>query len=186
MRLFVAINLPAAVREALHAAAAPLREAGAPVKWVGADGIHLTLKFLGDVGEDRERAIVAALDALTAGRRAFTLPIGGFGAFPTSTRPQVFWVGAEAVPALELLQHDLERAFADLDFPLEGRPFRPHLTLGRTKKGGERRARAVGELLDEVAFADEVAVDAVELMQSRLSPKGASYRVRHAAGLAAR
>jgi 2'-5' RNA ligase len=183
MRLFVAINLPADVREALHAAAAPLREHDAPVQWVAPEAIHLTLKFLGEVEPEREDAITAALASVAGGRRAFPLPVGGFGAFPSRTRPRVFWVGTEAVPALELLQHDLERTFADLGFPLEGRPFRPHLTLGRTHKGAERQARTVGELLDDVAFEDTVTVESVELMQSRLSPRGASYRARHSARL---
>lgn len=183
MRLFVAINLPADVRDALYAAAAPLRETGVPVKWVAPDAMHLTLKFLGDVADDRERAIAGALDALCAGRRPFTLPLEGFGAFPTSQRPRVFWAGAEAVPPLELLQHDLERALAGLDFPLEGRPFRPHLTLGRAKQGAERSAGAAGALLDDLQFAGEIAVDTVDLMESHLSPKGATYTVRHAARL---
>lgn len=183
MRLFIALHLPADTRRALYAAAAPLRATDAPVKWVDPDAIHITLKFLGNVDDGLAPAITQRLDAIAGRRRPFALPLDGFGAFPTADRPRVIWAGAESVPPLELLQHDVESAMADLGFDVEGRPFRPHVTLGRVPQGGAGRARAVGDLLGGLTFTDEVPVEAVDLMQSRLRPQGAQYAVRHSARL---
>src|SRR5574341_2186413 len=139
MRLFIALNLPEPVREALWTAVRPLRDLGLPVKWVRADGIHLTLKFLGEVSEDREPEMRAAVGRARAGARPLPLALGGFGAFPDARRPRVVWAGVAPEPSLELLQHGVEREFAPLGFPTEARLFRPHVTLGRAAR--EARAR---------------------------------------------
>src|SRR5213080_1392598 len=105
VRLFVALNLPPAVREALWAATAALRELGLPVNWVRGDGIHLTLKFLGEVVDDREAEITAALGRAAAGARTLPLALAGFGVFPDFRRPRVVWAGIAPEPGLEILQH---------------------------------------------------------------------------------
>jgi len=186
MRLFVAVNLPADVRQSLWDAAAPLRQRAGPVRWVAAESIHLTLKFLGEVDELRAVQVAQSLTAVAGAARTFTLPLGGFGAFPSTAHPRAVWAGCEAVPPLELLQHDVERAMHDLGFPLEGRPFRPHLTLGRVKDGAKARDfPGFGEALAALSFEGEVMVTSVDLMQSTLTPAGAAYTARHAALLAA-
>ena len=180
MRLFVALNLPPAVREALWAVTEPLRQPGLPVKWVRGDGIHVTLKFLGDVGEEREAELVAALARAAAGARALPLALGGFGVFPDFRRPRVVWVGIAAEPALEILQHRVEREFAALGFPTEARAFRPHVTLGRAAREARPRDFAGLEAtLGGLTFAETALVDAVDLMQSTLQSGGAVYHVRH-------
>jgi 2'-5' RNA ligase len=184
MRLFVAINFPADLREALWRAAQPLREAGFPIRWVGPEELHLTLKFLGEVAADREPELVACLDAAVRGAKPFVLPVGGFGAFPTASRPRVVWAGCEPLPALEWLQHRVEHEMHQLGFPLEGRAFRPHLTLGRARR--DTRAADFRELedrLNALAFAAEALVSSVDLMQSHLTPGGAHYTRRYAAAL---
>ena len=183
MRLFVAINLPRDLRDAILAAAAPLRARGLPVRWVDPDGLHLTLKFLGEVADDRLAEIVAALERACAGARPFPLEVGGFGAFPTAARARVVWVGCEAAPPLELLQHGIEREFAALDFPVEGRPFRPHLTLGRAKADARGGVRGLEDQLATLVFSDTFTVTSVDLMESTLTPRGARYAVRHAVAL---
>lgn len=186
MRLFVAINLPADVRQAIWEAAEPLREDDYPVKWVGPDAIHLTLKFLGQVAAPREREIVEALNDAVQGARRFQLSIDGFGAFPTADRPRVVWVGCEAAPPLELLQHRVEQEMDRLGFPVEGRAFRPHLTLGRATRAARVRAfQGMAGALAELSFQADVVVDSVDLMESRLSPKGARYVRRHGVPLVA-
>jgi 2'-5' RNA ligase len=184
VRLFVAITLPDDVRRDILRAAEPVRRLGLPVKWVEVDGIHLTLKFLGEVVTGRLSELVAGVERAARRARAFTLPIGGFGAFPTAARARVVWVGCEAVPALELLQHDVEREFATLGFPLEGRPFRPHLTLGRAKRDARNGVPGLAEPLARLVYQGEVVVRSVALIESELSAAGARYTVRHAAALA--
>jgi 2'-5' RNA ligase len=184
MRVFAAVNLPAALRQAIHAAAAPLRDAGLPVKWVDADGVHLTLKFLGEVAADRLPELSGALDRASAGMRGFEVAIGGFGAFPSGAHARVIWLGCESAPPLELLQHAVEREYAALGFPLEGRPFRPHLTLGRTRPRAKAGMRDVDALLEAAAFEATWAVGAADLMESTLTPAGARYAMRHRVTLA--
>ena len=184
MRLFVAVNLPDDVRRALWEAAEPVRRPNPPVRWVEPNAVHFTLKFLGDVEAGREPAVRQAIDAAVAGARRFTLRIDGFGVFPNASRPRVIWAGCEAAPQLEVLQHRVEQEMERLGFPIEGRPFQPHVTLGRARDGapGDRMA-AVAAAVERLQFAADVTVMSVDLMESQLSPTGARYSRRHAAVL---
>jgi 2'-5' RNA ligase len=183
LRLFVALNFPPNVRQALWQATAPLRDVGLPVKWVRADGIHLTLKFLGEVPEERDGELRGALGRAATGARALTLELagaGGFGAFPDVRRPRVVWAAVAPEPALELLQHHVEREFAPLGFPTEARAFHPHVTLGRAARDARPRDFAGLEAaLGRLVFAEAVLVGALDLMQSTLQREGAVYNVRH-------
>jgi len=185
MRLFIAINLPPDLRQRLWEVAEPLRTAGYPVRWVAPDGVHLTLKFLGEVPPDREPQVVVAIGVAVQGAKRFTLPMGGFGAFPSLSSPRVVWAGCEPVPALELLQDRVEREMERLGFPLEGRPFHPHLTLGRVQRNARANAfRDLESRINELAFAGEATVESVDLMESQLARDGARYTRRHAMLLA--
>ena len=184
MRLFVAVNLPSDVRQDLWEAAEPLRGGGYPIRWVGPEALHLTLKFLGEVDTEREPEITAAIDGATQGTRRFMLPLEGFGAFPSTSQPRVIWAGCEGVPPLELLQHRLEQEMERAGFAIEGRPFHPHLTLGRVKRQARPgELRDFGAALEPLTYANEVEVRSLDLMQSKLSSEGATYTVRHAAEL---
>ncbi|PYO32629.1 MAG: RNA 2',3'-cyclic phosphodiesterase [Gemmatimonadetes bacterium] len=180
LRLFVALNLPSPVRQALWQTVAPLRERGLPVKWVRPDGIHLTLKFLGDVAEERAADVRAALGRAAAGARPLPLALGEFGVFPDFQRPRVVWAGITADSRLEILQHRVEQEFAPLGFPTEARPFRPHVTLGRAAREARPRDFAGLEAaLGALQFEATVVVESVDLMQSTLESAGAVYHVRH-------
>jgi len=190
LRLFVALNFPPPVRQDLWQATAPLRDLDVPMKWVRPDGIHLTLKFLGEVPEERDGEVHAALQRAAAGARALTLALGaaaaggagemGFGVFPDFTRPRVVWVGIAAEPGLEILQHRVEQEFAPLGFATEARPFHPHVTLGRAARQARPRDFAGLEAaLGRVEFVASVLVGALDLMQSTLQSGGAVYNVRH-------
>jgi len=149
VRLFVALNFSAELRERLWAAAEPLRALDLPARWVPADDLHLTLKFLGETPEDRLEELGRALDQAVTGVRPLPVTVEGFGAFPNAKSPTVIWAGVVSEPALELLQHGVERAFGPLGFPPEGRPFRPHVTLGRARRDASAGAfREVGDVLE--------------------------------------
>ena len=179
MRLFVALNFPPPVREALWAATTPLRDLGLPVKWVRGDAVHLTLKFLGDVADERELEVAAALTSAAAGARTLSLALGGFGVFPDLRRPRVVWVGIAPEPGLEILQHRVEQEFAPLGFPTEARPFRPHITLGRAARDARPVAfSGLEAVLDRLEFAETALVSALDLMQSTLQSGGPVYHVR--------
>ncbi len=186
MRLFVAINLPLEERDRLQRAAGVLRAAHLPVRWVQADALHLTLKFLGEVPEERAGEIESALDAAAAGYAPFELELRGLGGFPNLANPRVVWVGVHAPPELARLAAAVEEAMADLGFPREGRAFTPHLTLGRAERDARAgQFRELGRLAAAFDFAAQVPARSVDLMRSHLSPRGARYERLHAAPLAA-
>src|SRR5205814_9110781 len=170
------LNLPPPVREALWAATTQLRELGLPVNWVRGDGIHVTLKFLGEVGHDREAEVAAALGRAAAGARTLPLALAGFGVFPDFRRPRVVWAGIAPEPGLEILQHRVEQEFAPLGFPMEARAFRPHVTLGRAARDARPAAlTGLEEALGRLEFAETALVSALDLMQSTLQSGGPVY-----------
>ena len=180
MRLFVALNLPATTREAVWNAAGPLRDAGFPVRWVRPEGIHLTLKFLGEVPANRQAELIAALGRAKAGAKPLPIALAEFGAFPDTRRPRVLWVGVTPDPALELLQHGVEREFSPLGYPPEGRAFRPHITLGRAERDAKPRDfSGLEPSLTAAEFSDTALIETVDLMQSELQKGGAVYHVVH-------
>lgn len=178
MRLFVAVNLPAEERHAAYEAAGPLRAARLPVRWVTEDAIHVSLRFLGEVDETRVTPIAEALAAAVRKARRFDVGLGGLGAFPSLARPRVVWFGVERHPALELLAHDVEKALMTLEFEPELRPFHPHLTLGRAERSARPAAFAdLERLAAGIAYQGATMVESVDLMQSVLGSRGATYTV---------
>jgi RNA 2',3'-cyclic 3'-phosphodiesterase len=176
MRLFVAINFTSKDRQRMGRAARKMRAADLPVRWVEPDQIHLTLKFLGEVRPDRIAAVKAAVARVASKTQPFTLKMGGSGAFPTTRRPKIIWLGAEASPELRCLKHDLEWELAPLGFEREVRAFHPHVTLGRARV--DARAgdfRGFEEIVAAMDFGAEITVRSLDLMKSALSAKGARY-----------
>lgn len=178
MRLFVAINLPDALREEVHEAVAPLREDGVPARWVDASSYHLTMKFIGEVRPDDRHAAEAMLRRCVSGYRPVDVGMEGVGAFPSLRRPRVIWLGVAPTPQLRALKHDLEHAYARLGVERETRAFRPHVTLGRVPDDAD-----AGDFRKLESLAREIRVDAeftashLDLMRSRLRPDGPEYAV---------
>jgi 2'-5' RNA ligase len=176
MRLFLAINLPESVRRGIWNAAAAMREAGESITWVPEPRLHLTLKFLGEQPEAVVAPLAEAMRSIGTGHLAPMVTIGGIGAFPTFRRPRVVWIGVEPEPRLELLHHDVEVVCDRLGHPLEGQPFRPHVTLGRAD--GEIAAeqlRAVRLAAKRVRFTDEFQAATIDMMHSTVGPSGPMY-----------
>lgn len=183
MRLFLAINLPVECRRAIHEATEPLRRAAPSLTWVQEPLLHLTLKFLGDESEDRLADIRGTLGAVAARHADLLVELGGIGAFPNFRRARTVWLGVTPHPRLELLHHDVEVAFGALGFEIEGRPFRPHLTLARVKHEDEELMRALSRAAKRVDFHEEALVRSVDLMQSDLLPAGPRYTLVASASL---
>ena len=178
MRCFIAIDLSAGVRDALARLLASLRDAAprADVRWVDAAQLHLTLKFLGGVPDDRVPAISRALAEAVAGVGAVALSAGGVGAFPSLRRPRVLWAGTTGGAAeLAALAATVDRVAVAHGFPPEARPFRGHLTLGRVRS--DRGGAALAKALAAAGAPDLGAWTASEvvLYESRLRPTGALY-----------
>ena len=189
MRLFVALELEPPVADALDRALAPLRDTEPDLAWVPRDKLHLTMKFLGDVDESAVAAVRNAVDAVAARHRPLAMRIGEVGAFPNVRRPRVVWIGVENEPRLELLHHDLEIGCAALGYEVEGRAFRPHITLARVRTlFPPDRARRFARAAREVDFVADTHVASLVLMESALAPSAGSARYRriHVAALGER
>jgi 2'-5' RNA ligase len=185
VRLFLAINLDAAARAAVVRAAEPLHAAAPSLPWVPDARLHLTLKFLGEQPPELVPRLSAVCDAVAARLTAFGTTLGEFGAFPNFRRPRVVWIGMDADPRLEILHHDVELAAESLGFPLEGRPFRPHVTLARVAHALDTESlRALQRAARRAARVRIAAsVGSIDLMQSTLRPDGAAYELLHSSPL---
>lgn len=183
MRLFLAINLPPDCRRAVHDATAPLRHAAPSLAWVEESLLHLTLKFLGEQPDARLPDLRGALGGVAARHADLVMELEGVGAFPNFRRARTVWMGVAPQPRLELLHHDVELAFGALGFDIEGRPFRPHLTLARVKHADEATLRSLSRAAKGIDFHEEIVVRSVDLMKSDLLPAGPRYAVLESASL---
>jgi len=177
MRLFVAIPVVEPAHSEVAGLLAHLRENGWPVRWVREEGIHLTLKFFGEVAPERFDVIEEAVRIAGRGTDPLPLRLAGLGGFPTDTRPRVLWVGIEAPPALELLQDRLERGGEAIGFPPEGVPFQPHITLGRVREGHRIPVADIERLGGRLQPTPFLATELV-LYESVLTPRGPRYESR--------
>jgi RNA 2',3'-cyclic 3'-phosphodiesterase len=177
MRLFAAVPLPDPARTQVLKLLSRLREGGWPVRWINDEGLHMTLKFFGEVANDRLDVIGEALRYAAQGAGALSLRLGELGAFPTKSRPRVLWIGVEAPPALELLQDRIERGSEAIGFPPEGAPFQPHVTLGRVREGQRVPAGGLEDFADGFEQVPFVAQELV-LYESLLTTRGPRYEPR--------
>ena len=178
MRLFIALPLPAGVRERLEGAQAVAHRLALPLRLTRAEGLHLTLAFLGETPEDRVDALRGVIDEAARGVAPFRLELAGLGAFPSARRPRVLWVGlAGDLTELARLHAALSDRLADAGFRVEEREFRPHVTLGRsTGEWTTAQLEALGRLLDApVSATGSWSADALHLMRSELRRDGARY-----------
>ncbi len=184
MRLFVAVNLPETERDALAAALRGVTRGNLPVRWTARDGLHITMKFLGEVDESHAAPIGDALAAAVAEVRPFDVSLGGFGGFPSLEHARVLWVGVERHPALELLANDVERAVAGYGFAPELRPFQPHITVGRVKQDARPAAlKPLARRVADFSYEGVMVVAGVDLMRSTPGAGGSRYELLRSAPL---
>jgi RNA 2',3'-cyclic 3'-phosphodiesterase len=174
MRLFVALDIPDAVRRALRELIARLKPECTGARWVRPEGMHITLKFLGETDEAKLDSIRAALSSIHSGQ-AVESDFRGVGFFPNEFHPRVVWCGIEASSNLSLLAARVDRALQPLGFPAESRPFTPHLTLARfnSHKGLDTLVRAANNL-KSYDFGSARGSE-FHLYRSVLKPSGAEY-----------
>lgn len=177
IRSFVAIALPPALIDEVSATVDELKRLGIHASFSKPGSVHLTLKFLGDVEETDITSIAAALAQIASEQHPFDLEAQGIGVFPNRHSPRVVWMGISTAGAqLRNLQQAVERSLEPVGFPLERRPFSPHLTLARVKSRAnlDWLSRFVAD--NEKASFGSFSIDAFHLYQSILRPEGAEYR----------
>jgi RNA 2',3'-cyclic 3'-phosphodiesterase len=183
-RIFIAIQTPPVLQHALADVRASFEPLPIAFRWVAPSHLHATLKFLGDVPEAKLVAVYHALNRAAAGQQPFGLTARTLGCFPSSRRPRVLWMGLDdPQQGLGNVFQQLDSALADVGFPLEDRPFHPHLTLARIRH--PQSCPPFIALLSSYqtrCFGD-ISVDRIEVFQSQLQPTGAVYTVLHTAWL---
>ena len=180
VRAFVAIDLPEPVKEAIGEVVDQLRRVDLRgVRPVNLNGVHLTVKFLGDVSTDNVPKVAEAVSEAVHDAEAFVIEMGGVGVFPNRRSPRTIWAGFEGdVDRLAHLQRRVDNAVAELGFPKERRSFTPHLTLARVRDGAASDTRRSAAEIAERHWKGSgliVSVNSVGLIRSILSPKGARY-----------
>jgi len=174
VRLFVAIQIPADIRSAFAAFLKELAALAPRVKWVRAENLHVTLKFLGNT----DPAKLAPLQKVLASVHSpepVALDFHGLGFFPSEKRPRVFWAGMESSPNLKSLAQDVDRAVHQLGFPLEDRPFAPHLTLARFNLPGMPAMLSTAAKENATRSFGSFTAREFHLIESKLKPTGAEY-----------
>ena len=181
IRSFIAIPVPSAGIRALEDAVKRLdsTDIGGSVRWVRPEGIHLTLKFMGDIQAEMAERILVALPPAAAQFPPFELSISGLGVFPNPRRPRVLWAGVHGdLEILAALQLAVDDAVGKLGLPKEQRSFNPHLTLGRVRRDvPEGQLRKIGETVADGEFpgAPSWTADTVNLMRTELGPGGSKH-----------
>jgi 2'-5' RNA ligase len=179
MRTFIAIDLDEEIKNNLISFISELDKltSGArSIKWVKPEGMHLTLKFLGEISGEKVREIGNALKTISEQYQSFVLKFKGSGSFPPGSRnPRVLWIGIEEEETLKALQFHLEGELEKLGFPREKRKFHPHLTLGRVKTPSHmKEVLSLFEKNKETNFG-EMQAKRLTFFQSILKPSGAEY-----------
>ena len=172
MRVFIAIELPEAVRQKLADLESELSPVTTSARWVAPEAIHLTLKFIGELSESRLDVIDRALAGLAW--KPFQVSVQGVGFFPGARSPRVFWAGLAASTMAGLAQ-EIDTRLERFGFDREKRAFRPHVTLARA-----RDTRLDAALVESARRFEEIdcgsfSVDRCCLIQSTLKPAGAVY-----------
>jgi 2'-5' RNA ligase len=174
VRLFVALEIPAVVRENLAALLHELHTIAPQEKWVRAENLHVTLKFIGEAPPEKLDPIGKVLAGVRLDSPA-KLDFRGLGFFPNEKHPRVFWAGIEASPNLKKLAGDIELTMEKLGIPHEQRPFSPHLTLARfeTRKLPENLRVAIQK--NATREFGTLETEQFHLIESKLKPSGAEY-----------
>jgi 2'-5' RNA ligase len=177
VRAFLAIDLPAGLRGEIGKIQDRLRLHVSGIRWTKPEGIHLTLKFFGDISEDEIETLSRVIENTTGGVSPFSLRLGTPGAFPGTRRPRVLWIGVDGdVETLVKLQQNIERDLETGGFKRENRTYKPHLTMGRFRDHGKSPdLERVLENTKDVYRVESFIAEGLTLFKSDLTPGGAVY-----------
>jgi 2'-5' RNA ligase len=175
MRTFIAVELNEEIKKKIEEVESLLKKTETLVSWVKPGNVHVTLKFLGEVTENRLEEIYSGTVKALSGARSFNLRLKNLGCFPNLTRPRVVWVGVDkGEEELSEMQKRIEEELYKVGFPKEERKFSAHLTIGRVKS--PKNIEKLVELIEKTSFeTEEVKVKEVVVMKSQLHPLGAIY-----------
>jgi 2'-5' RNA ligase len=174
MRVFIALKTSEEVKTELKQLQTRLKGIVDGVRWVRPDGIHITLKFLGEIEEKGLPCIYNAVSKAIEEIPPFTVLFDGMGGFPDIVAPRVIWVGVRGGEEIERIAKRVEEELHLIGYPKEKKGFTPHLTIGRIKR--PRKDEALRRFLSTYNLPSlKMRVRDVSVMQSHLTPQGAVY-----------
>lgn len=176
LRAFIALEMPPMVVDIVRQCQQELQRNGVRMKWIRPESVHLTIRFLGNISSEAVADIRGILEELADDSPSFCLQLKGVGVFPSPSRPRVLWIGLDGdMHLLEESYRRLSNLLFQKGIPKENRPFRGHLTIGRTKGPVDagRLKTVVGSL--ENIESRPFSADRIGLYKSDLRPGGAVY-----------
>ncbi len=185
-RLFIAINLSDQQKNEIAAFQEKIKGYMEGIRWVKPEGLHLTLKFLGETEETRIEQIIKGLDEAVSAVNRFDIICGKSGVFPSPRKARVIWIGLrKGNEEVSNLAARVDRSLTAIGFEPEKRSYTPHLTIARAR--GSITGKVIPLYLEqEASFCTSPStIDGITLYESKLSPQGATYIVRHKAFLSA-
>ncbi len=180
IRLFVAIELSKKQKQEVYSLQQRIRKYLEGVRWVGSDGLHLTLKFLGEIDQAGIEPVKAAMDRAAADTGSIKIIYGGGGVFPSPKKARVLWIGLKkGADQVQNLAENLDQILAKHGFKTEKRKFHPHLTIGRLRRPVHEKI--IRRFLEEESNFQTSMLEAKQavLFQSTLHPDGAIYTPLH-------
>jgi len=180
LRLFVAVNFNMELKEQISEILFKFKKIEPSIKWVKANDIHITLKFLGETEKEKLKVIEAAMKDICSKHRAFTLSMNNVGVFPNIKKPRVIWLGInKGGHCLKDINRDLEEELFKAGFPKENKDFKSHITLGRVKDffRGDITNILKSISQDELNAFEEQKIERISLMKSTLYSDGPIYEI---------
>jgi len=187
LRAFIAVEMPSEIQQKVYKETSDFRKGiDALVRWIPAENMHLTLKFLGNVSPSNVEFLMQMLRNEAQAIPCFNIQLTGLGSYPSLKRPRVLYIGIQAPPVLDALQRGIDSASHRLGYQSEERPFSAHLTLGRVKQNvtaiDQQKIRRAIEGT-QVDLVGTTRVDSVHLYKSELKPSGSVYTRLYSAPL---
>lgn len=175
IRTFIAVETPLEIREKIQKLQTELKKAKSDVRWESMEKFHATIKFLGDIDEQKLPAVLTRIKSVIERHRSFELIVQTIGCFPNAKHPRVVWIGCtNADGVLDLLKTSLDVELLPLGFEIEDRAFHPHITLGRVKSS--KGISNLTSMMEKLTFEPtKFEVKEIVIMKSVLRPEGSEY-----------
>lgn len=177
MRVFIGIKLDERVHEEIEKFLEPFKKISSPIRWVKPENVHITLKFIGEVSEEKYAKIEKRLGEAEFDTGPFDLKLTGCGKFGRGNTLNIFWIGISPSDPLTQIFKKIENTLAKISIEKENRPFKPHITVGRNKKNFN--FQSFFQLIEENndRLISEFNVDHFQVFKSQLRPEGPIYTI---------
>ena len=178
IRTFIAVNLSSDIKEYLSSLMGNISIPESKIKWVDKDNLHITIKFLGYLSQEKIELIKSELKEITSQHKPFLIQLSSYiGVFPTYTMPRIVWIGIkEGVNRLEELYNSIEINFFKGGFLKEEKGFSSHITIGRVKYIKDK-ANFI-QIIKRIKITNlSQEINSIDLMESELTPSGPIYKI---------